>query len=61
MEKNITLTLTEGELNVLTSVLDNDEDDLLDGWEYLQKSDPKAWEKKLNDLKSAKEKIFNTK
>lgn len=54
----INLQLTEDELLMLVSVVDNNDYDLMDGWQYLQEEDPDAWEKKLQDLRSAKDKIY---
>lgn len=54
----VNLQLTKGELLMLVSVVDNSDYDLMDGWQHLQEEDPDAWEKKLKDLRSAKNKIF---
>lgn len=57
-EQKITLTFTKGELLMLVHVVDNNDYDLMDGWQYLQEEDPDAWEKKIKDLGSAKDKIY---
>lgn len=54
----INLQLTKDELLMLVSVVDNNDYDLMGGWQYLQEEDPDAWEKKLQDLRSAKDKIY---
>lgn len=54
----INLRLTKDELLMLVHVVDNNDYDLMDGWEYLQEEDPELWEKKLKDLSSAKDKIY---
>ena len=54
----INLQLTEDELLMLVSVVDNNDYDLMDRWQWLQEEDPDAWEKKLQDLRSAKNKIY---
>ena len=54
----INLQLTRGELDMLVSVVDNSDYDLMDGWQHLLEEDPDAWEKKLQDLRSAKIKIY---
>lgn len=54
----INLQLTKDELFMLVHVVDNSDYDLMDGWQYLQEEDPDAWKKKLQDLRSAKDKIY---
>lgn len=54
----INLQLTKDELFMLVHVVDNSDYDLMDGWQYLQEEDPDAWKKKLQDLRSAKNKIY---
>ena len=54
----INLRLTRGELDMIIHVIDNNDYDLMDGLQYLQEEDPDAWEKKLQDLRSAKDKIY---
>ncbi len=54
----INLQLTKDELFMLVHVVDNNDYDLMDGWQYLQEEDPDAWKKKLQDLRSAKDKIY---
>lgn len=54
----INLQLTKDELLMLVHVVDNNDYDLMDGWQYLQEEDPDAWEKKIKDLRSAKFKIY---
>lgn len=54
----INLQLTKDELFMLVHVVDHSDYDLMDGWQYLQEEDPDAWKKKLQDLRSAKNKIY---
>lgn len=54
----INLQLTKDELFMLVHVVGNSDYDLMDGWQYLQEEDPDAWKKKLQDLRSAKNKIY---
>lgn len=54
----INLQLTKDELFMLVHVVGNSDYDLMDGWQYLKEEDPDAWEKKLQDLRSAKDKIY---
>ena len=54
----INLQLTKDELLMLVHVVDHSDYDLMDGWQYLREEDPDAWEKKLQDLRSAKDKIY---
>lgn len=54
----INLQLTKDELLMVVHVVDHSDYDLMDGWQYLQEEDPDAWEKKLQDLRSAKDKIY---
>lgn len=54
----INLQLTKDELFMLVHVVGNSDYDLMDGWQYLKEEDPDAWEKKLQDLRSAKNKIY---
>lgn len=59
--KQVTLAMTPEEFNMLQFVLDSDDYDLMDGWQWVHENDKSAWDAKLAALRTLKNKVLGRK